>query len=398
MRYLTLILAVVLSLGANWPQFRGPNGSGVPADEKGYPVEWSNEKNIAWSAELPGIGIASPVVYGDRVYVTACSGYDQDRLHVLAFDAKSGTKLWHRQLWATGSTKCNNATNMAAPTPVADEDGVYALFATGDLIAFRHDGQTQWYRSLVGDYPLITNQVGMASSLVVRDGRLILPMDNAGDSFVAAVDTRYGENVWKVKRPNQLNWVTPVFRQAGDRTELLFQTPDRLIAYDLDNGQQLWTYGDGMSTMPSTVVAQDRIFATQNGVVALDPSGKGQPKKLWDSTRLASRYGSPLFYRGSLYSVNRSGVLMCVNPENGDLRWNERIGGTISASLVAADGKVYLIDEAGKGYVVRVDEDGAEVVATNELDDKVLATPALADGRLYIRAESKLYCIGTGSK
>lgn len=394
MRQIILILAAALCVGANWPQFRGPNGSGVPTDKASYPDEWSKEKNLAWSADLPGVGISSPVVFDNHVYITACSGFDQDRLHILAFDAESGKQLWHRQLWATGSTACNNATNMAAPTPVTDADGVYAMFGSGDLASFGHDGQLRWYRSLVGDYPLITNQVGMASSLVVWRDRLILPLDNVGDSFVAAVDTRYGENVWKVKRPKLLNWVTPVIRETNDGAELLFQTPDELVAYDPESGKQLWTYGAGMSNKPSTVVVKDRIFATQGGVVALDPSEKGEPKKLWDTPRLASRYGSPLFYQGSLYSVNSSGVLNCVNPKDGELRWSERVGKDISAALVAADGKIYAISEAGKAYVIRVSEDGGEVLKTNDLDDKVMATPALANGRIYIRAETRLYCIG----
>src|SRR5262249_23517071 len=145
------LLGLPAARAADWPQFRGPGGRGV-SEEAGLPVRWTNSDNVRWRAELPGPGAASPVVAGDRGYVTACSGPRQDRLHVLCFAAKDGHKLWERRLWATGGTMCHAKTNMAAATPVADAAGVCALFGTGDFAAFSPDGDLAWYRALAKDH------------------------------------------------------------------------------------------------------------------------------------------------------------------------------------------------------------------------------------------------------
>src|SRR5262249_45411184 len=152
-------LCVINSTAGDWTQFRGPGGAGV-SDETGIPTTWSEKENIRWKADLPGRGLSNPVIAGGRVYVTACSGHEQQRLHVLCLDVRNGKKLWERQVWATGNTGCHEKTNMAAPTPATDGERVYALFATADLACFDKNGNLLWYRSLVGDYPTLTNQVG----------------------------------------------------------------------------------------------------------------------------------------------------------------------------------------------------------------------------------------------
>src|SRR5262245_4402795 len=173
-----LILATVAHAG-DWTQFRGNGAAGV-SDETGLPSTWSETENIRWKAELPGRGLSNPVIAGGRVYVTACSGQEQARLHVLCFDVRTGKKLWERQFWATGNTGCHPKTNMAAPTPVTDGERVYALFATADLACLDKNGDLLWYRSLVSDYPTLSNQVGMAASPVLCKDVLIVPMENVG--------------------------------------------------------------------------------------------------------------------------------------------------------------------------------------------------------------------------
>ena len=192
---LSLALALTLSAtpGGEWSQFKGPGGSGI-SSEKDLPLEWGKNKGQKWKTPLPARGVSSPVVFGDRLYLTSSSGIRDDRLHVLCFDATTGKQLWHRQFQATGGTAAHPKSCMAAPTPVADETGVYALFATGDLAAFDTDGTLRWYRSLVGDYPTITNQIRMASSPVLVKDRLIVPMDNAGESFITQ---RLTQEIWQ---------------------------------------------------------------------------------------------------------------------------------------------------------------------------------------------------------
>src|SRR5262249_3279700 len=151
---------------ADWPQFRGPGGTGI-SKETGLPVRWGAKENIRWKVDLPGRGLSNPVIAGGRVYVTACSGFEQTRLHVLCFDAATGKRLWGRQFWATGNTLCHNKTNMAAPSPVTDGKHVYALFATCDLFCLDKDGGLVWCRSLTRDYSTVGNNVGMASSPIL---------------------------------------------------------------------------------------------------------------------------------------------------------------------------------------------------------------------------------------
>ncbi len=224
---------------------RSSRGRVQPACRRRRTCRWSGRRIRESSGRLPfppAVFLLPLVVAANKVYITCSSGTRDDRLHVLCFDVTTGKQLWHRQLQGTGGTACHPKTCMAANTPAADETGVYALFATGDLVAFDADGTLRWYRSLVGDYPTITNQVGMASSPVLVKDRLIVPMDNSGDSFIAAVDTKYGKNVWKVERPRDINWVTPLVREVSGRTEVLFAGLCRthLIAYDAANGDKRW--------------------------------------------------------------------------------------------------------------------------------------------------------------
>ena len=216
------LLAAVMTAGAaEWTGFRGTAGSAV-SEEKGLPVKWSKTEGLRWKIDLPGRGLSNPVIAGGRIFLTACSGYRERRLHVLCFDEASGKKLWERQFTATGSTNCHPTTSMAAPTPATDGKAVYALFATGDLAALDRDGTLLWYRSLVGDYPRLTNQVGMAVSPVLAGNVLLLAMDNAGDSFAAGIDTKNGKNIWKVDRPREINWVTPLLFNSAGRQAALF--------------------------------------------------------------------------------------------------------------------------------------------------------------------------------
>ena len=342
---LSLTLAPALSPAGDWPQFRGPGGGGVSAEAR-LPAGFSAAAGPRWKVDLPGRGLASPVVVGHRVYVTASSGTRDDRLHVMAFDAATGAKLWHRQLAATGSTNCHPTTCMAAPTPVADAGGVYALFATGDLIAFDPDGNLRWYRSLVGEFPTITNQTGMASSPVLGAGKLVVPMENAGESFLMAVDASTGATAWKAERPRESNWTTPVVRFAGGKAEVLFQGKKDLIAYDLDTGAKKWAAPLGGS-IPTASVNADTLVVPANGVTVARLRADG-PAETWKAVRLQTGMSSPLLYDGRVYAANpKVGLVTCLDAATGKVLWEERVKGPFSGSPVAGDGKVYVVNETG---------------------------------------------------
>jgi outer membrane protein assembly factor BamB len=388
-------IAANFALAGNWPQFRGPDGSGV-SDEKGLPTTWGPSENVKWKTDVPGRSAASPVVFGKKIFVTSATGPRLDRLHVLCLDADSGKKLWHRQFSATGNTACHQKSSMAAATPCVNADGVYCLFATGDLAAFDLDGNLKWYRSLVGDYKDISNQVGMASSPVVWKDYLIVPMDTVGDSFVAAIDTKYGENVWKVDRPKEINWVTPTIRTRGDSAEVIFTSPKESAAYHAADGKKSWTFSTPGSSVPTAVLDGDRVLLpVGTGVSCLKQDGN-KMTEVWNSPKLASGYTSPMLYRDRVYAINRAGSLVCCDAKNGREVWTERIvkgKGQFWASPIAADGLVYAFDDLGNCTVLQAG-DTAKVVATNDLKAEILGTPAIAHGCLFIQTVNAVYCIG----
>jgi outer membrane protein assembly factor BamB len=390
-------LAFLVSGGlraADWPQFRGPNATGV-STERDLPAEWSKDKGIKWRTELPARGVSCPVVAGGKVYVTCSSGQRDDRLHVLCFDVATGKQLWHRQLQATGGTACHPKSCMAANTPVADETGMYVLFATADLASFDADGTLRWYRSLVGDYPTISNQVGMAASPILVKDRLIVPMDNAGESFLAAVDTKYGKNVWKVERKREINWVTPITREVGGVTEVLFAGTDGLIAYDAADGAKRWEFKDGRGAIPTTAINGESLYVPGAGVSKFSLAERGVKEKAeWNAKQLQTGYSSPLVYRGKVFTTSAQGLITCADARTGKVLYSERAKGAFSASPVGADGKVYCLNEAGACTVLNADSNEYDVLAVNDLKEGTLGTPAIANGLIIIRTDKTLYGIG----
>jgi outer membrane protein assembly factor BamB len=316
---------------------------------------------------------------------------------VLCFGEASGQKLWERQFWATGNTFCHAKTCMAAPTPATDGERVYALFATGDLACLDADGDLLWYRALARDYPHVSNQVGMAASPVLYKDVLLVPMETADESFAAGLDRLTGRNRWKVGRPRDINWVTPVLVCNHRRDEVLFLSSGELTAYDPLSGRKYWSYsGEGVSPTPSvpSPAVGDDLIVTGSGLALRPGTDRAPPEVVWRANKLKPAYASPLYYRGRVYAVNNTGVLLnCFDATDGKTVWQQRIKGPVSASPVVADGKIYLVNEEG---VTTVLEAGARtrVLGTNRLAETVLATPAVAGGALFLRSDRHLYCIG----
>ncbi|HYV29345.1 MAG TPA: PQQ-binding-like beta-propeller repeat protein [Candidatus Eisenbacteria bacterium] len=392
---LPLVLGFALSLsGADWPQFRGPDGNAVVA-EAILPTKL-DAKTIAWSANLPGRGLSSPIVVGDRVLVTASSGPKQDRLHVICFSASTGSVRWERQFWATGRTMSHEKTSVAAPTPACDGERVFAIFSSNDMIALDLEGNLLWLRGLGQDYPNASNSLGMSSSLVTTDGVVVAQVENDSESFTAGLDVRTGQNRWKLDRPKMANWTSPsLVKSAVGKTLVVLQSGKGLAAIEPATGRVVWNYTEGASTIPSTTVSGGRLFVPSNGITVLDASSTGEtPKQLWRAGQLRPSTASPVVLGERLFTLNDAGVLTCADANNGGRLWQLRLKGSFSATPVAAGNHLYCVNEKGLIQVVDPSQPEGAVVSELDLGQTVLSTPSIANGALFVRSDGMLWKVG----
>jgi outer membrane protein assembly factor BamB len=398
MRYLTsllLLMSVTTLIASDWPGYRG---NGTAAGKSTVPLAWSKTENVLWTAPLPGQGPASPIVIGNNVFVTASSGFKQDRLHVFAFDGATGKQKWERQLWATGRTECHPKSAMAAPTPTADAERVYALFATADLVCFDHQGNLVWYRPLTQEYPSISNQVGMASSPILAGDTLVIPMQNSGEaSFYLGVDPKTGKDKWKVKLNKETAWSTPCLFQQGARSLVLYQDDQGLHAIDAANGQQAWnftTFKMGGIVGPS--VMGDKVIVAGAEFGVLKPGADDTtPQIVWKTTKMRLGYCTPVVHGDKLYTLTNNGVVSCLKASDGTVLWQQRVKGNFAACPVMLDGKLLVVNEEGTSYLIESGEKEGKIIATNSLGaENMLGTPAITPDRIYFRSDAKLYCVG----
>ena len=399
---LVSFVAVVALTGADWTQFRGTDTSGVSADKN---VPTSIGENIAWTVELPGRGLSGPIVVGGRVFLTASSGYQQDRLHILSFDASTGKKLWERQFWATGRTLCHPKMCNATPTPASDGQRVFAFFSSNDVVCLDLDGNLQWVRGMTHDYPNASNSIGMASSPVVAGDTLIVPVENLSESFTAGLDPATGVNRWKLDRPLLDNWTSPIVLPGKTREEdlVVLQSAKGLTALRPYTGYEVWRFDEPASTIPSSAQSAGVLYTPSKGLTALAPTADGKaPEVVWQSNKLGPGTSSPLVDQGRVYSVNGAGVLACADVKSGQIAWQLRLQvqlgektsrGVFTSTPVAAGGHLYIFNEDGVALVVKAGETG-EIVASHEFGEIILCTPAIADGALYVRSDKHLWKVG----
>lgn len=396
------VLAILLGSNsqsqANWPQFRGRSGSGAEAGAA-LPTQLDPRKNILWQVSLPGRGLSSPIVVGDRIFITCSSGPKQDRLHVICFSASDGSKLWERQFYATGRTMCHEKTSVAANTPASDGERIYALFSSNDLVALDLEGRLLWVRALSLDYPNVSNSLGMSSSLVVADGTVIAQVENDTEPLALGLDASSGTNRWKLLRPKLANWTSPVlFRnsdESGPRELVCLQSGRGLLAVEPKTGREVWNYTEGAATIPSTAVGEDVLYVPSSGITAIKPAGPGQPPtRLWRVGGMRPDTSSPLVLGNRIFVVNGAGVMTCGDTSQGQRLWQLRMKGPFSASPVAAGRFIYLVNEKGLLQVVDSASAEGELVSELDLEDTVLGTPAISTDALYLRSDAKLWKIG----
>ena len=415
----------------NWPQWRGPASLGISA-ERNLPEEWSPDRNIKWKAAIPGKAHSSPIVWGKRVFLTTAVEGSQvpgakaathlidgkewkhpdsvgaDRKHafkVIALDRDSGKILWERTAWeGTPYDDRHRKSSYAASTPATDGKYVFAFFGAEGLYAYDFDGKLKWKADLG---KLGTQGMGTGTSPVVYDNLVIMQCDeeNGDRSFIAALDKRTGKEVWRVPRKVQVSWSTPVLVKTAKRTELVTSGTEAVIAYDPATGKELWrAKGVESNAIPSPVFTNEMVYVSAGfpakiayGIrVGASGDVTGTPNIAWKYEKGTAYVPSPILYGDYLYLMTDKGILTCLDAKTGKLVYEGGrvpIPSSFTASPIAFDGKILLTSEDGDTYVVKAGPEHS-VIRTNSVGEPVYASPAVADGKIFIRGEKHLYAIG----
>jgi outer membrane protein assembly factor BamB len=400
---LLLLLCVPCTLAENWPQFRGAQGQGL-SSERGLPVRWTPTSGIRWKTPLPGPGHSSPIVWGNRVFLTAFSppaaGSPRSRLLVICVEKKSGNILWERDVATEEFEKVHPANSPASPTPVTDGKHIYVYFGSRGLFCFDFAGRKVW-EHLFGPY---RNEEGTGSSPLLWGNLLIQKSDTDEEDFLLAVDKRSGKIVWKTSRGGMFrSSSTPIVWRAESKDELVVCGSRQVKGYDPQNGAELWVL-EGLTqwVSPSPVTAHGLLYAVSNGpggnvTLAIRPGGRGNiaaTHVVWKYEKFAPYISSPIVVGGYLFAVRDGGVMGCINAKTGALAWQQRLParGNYFASPVSADGKIYTLSEEGDVSVVAAKPE-FEVLASNSIGERCMASPAISEGLIFIRSDNQLYCI-----
>ncbi|MAF13140.1 hypothetical protein CMK11_22025 [Candidatus Poribacteria bacterium] len=392
----------------NWPQWRGPAADGV-APGATPPVEWAEDRNIRWKVTTPGMGHASPIVWGDRVYLLSAaeSPTDSSKVQylVLALSRENGETVWKRVAReASPHEGVHGTSTRASGSAITDGTRVYASFGSQGVFCYDMDGAPQWETDL-GDMQT-RNQFGEGASPALHGDRLVVPWDHEGESSIVALDAATGDEVWRQGRDERTSWNTPLIVEHDGRVQVIVNATNLIRSYDLADGSPLWqSSGMTANAIPSPVYADGMVYVMSgfrgSALLAIDlDSAQGDitdgDAVVWSKSRDTPYVPSPLLYGGTLYYVKgNSGILSAVDSATGDALYPaQRLEGVreVYSSPVAADGRVYLAGRDG-GTVVLEDGRAFTVLATNVLEDGFSATPALVDGEIYLRGHEYLYCI-----
>jgi outer membrane protein assembly factor BamB len=428
--WIALLPAVILASFAGaaqngakvwWPQFRGPNSSGV--GEGKAPVHFGPNQKVLWTAPV-GSGLSSPSVWEGRIFLTEFDRTNK-QFATVCIDRHTGKNLWRRTVAAGEIEEVHELSNPAAPTPATDGERVYVYFGSHGLVCYDLNGNQQWERRL----PLPANPYGAAASPIVA-GELLVLNHQGKDSYLLGVNRRDGRTVWKTDRSLfRYGWSTPVHWRHDGIDEIVvlggdFEPNQRLMAYNLADGAERWWVGGLPPCGKSTPVIGDGLlflavpdlilepaaerknpnraeqFYANNAarVMAVRPGSMGEVSQsniAWSERRGVPGVPSPLYYKGRLYSFMNGGIVFCRVATTGKLVYSGRIGapGYYYSSPVAADNKVYIASAEGVVVVLDAGEE-LKILARNQLNGAILATPALVDGKIYVRTESHLYAFG----
>ena len=397
---LTLVLAGAASNpGDVWPAFRG-NGHSITV-ARNLPLKWSATQNIAWQVDLPGHGQSSPVIWKDRVFVTAIAGEMQDTLIVRCVDLATGKELWEEKLHASQGTKSTNYVSKAAPTPAVDAERLYVFFESSDLLAYSHAGDLLWARSLARDYGRIRSTHGLGSSPVLTKDALIVTVLHDGGSYVLAVDKKTGKEIWRRGRPYGACWTTPTVITEGKRELLLISASGMVEALDAKTGEPVWSVeGIEGNNVPSPSVGEGLVMiagSKRGSTLAIRLGGEGDVTKshvAWRQDRVTSTFGSPLVHRGLAYVVSDVGVVEVLDLKTGESRNSTRLSASCWASPFAAGDRLYFFSTDGGTTVIKAGT-ALEKLAENSfpVEGRVNGVAAV-NGAIVFRTDKKLVRIG----
>ena len=432
-----LIFAGVL-VAQNWPQFRGPNASGVAEGAK-PPVSWDSEKgqNIRWKTPIPGIAVSSPIVWGDQVFVTTAISSDpkaafrhglfgdvepstdtsKHSWKLYCLNKKDGKVAWERTAHeGVPRTKRHPKSSQASCTPVTDGKVVVVNFGSEGLFAFDMNGKEIWKQDLgkmnAGWFFDPDYEWGVASSPIIYKDFVIVQADIQKDSFIAAYRLKDGSVAWKTMRDEIPSWPTPTIFENGVRTDVVTHATKAIRGYDPMSGKELWKLTPNSEvTTPTPIVAHGLVYIT-NGYARIQPIYAVKPGATgdislkqgqtsnefiaWSTTRGGPYTPTPVIYGDLMYIVNNQGIVSAHNAKTGERVYQQRLGagGSYSASPVAADGKIYFSSEDGDVYVVKAGPT-FELLAKNSVGEVVMASPALSDSLLIVRGMKHVIALGT---
>jgi len=382
-----------------WPGFRGDGSSHTSA--RSLPLRWSEKENIAWQTELPGYGQSSPVIWRDRVFLTAIQGANKEKLLTLCYDVRTGRKLWQREADATFTQEDGKTVSKAAPTPAVDSKRLYVFFESGELLAFDHRGKSLWERKLAAEYGGYKTNHGLGSSIVTTDNAVIALIAHSGESFLLAVDKLSGKNIWKTGVKSGGGWSTPLAINGGKH--LIVSISGSVTAFDAGSGKLIWTV-DGLKgnniPSPSLAIEQNLISAgsSDKGMnVAIRLGGTGNITDshiAWRAQEATANFASPLVHRGLVYFVSKVGVAYCLDAATGEEKWRQRIGGECWTSPLAAGDRIYFFTNEGSSIVVKAG-DRYEELAANTLPTGRIYGVAAIDGAFLLRGGRSLIRIGS---
>lgn len=430
---LLVCLATPVVAADDWPQWRGPLATGV-STETGLPLRWSATENVAWNATLSGHGVSTPIVVGERVIVTSQVGTgvrrpgnhprltqgadaaaageralastdagDKTFFVVEAFAHRDGRRLWEHRIEAEGDlTPVHDKHNLASPSPSSDGSLVYAWFGTGQIVALTLDGKPVWQRHLGREIAPFDIQWGHASSPVVHGDTLFLLCDHAPASYLLAVDKRTGRERWKADRgKGRASYSTPFIVPGPSGAEVIVNSSERVDAYDAATGRPLWHVGAANRFPIPVPVLHDGVLYLSRGYrsgpyTALRAGGRGDVSSshvLWHVETGAPYVSSLVFSNGLLFMANDTGIVTAVDAKSGERVWQHRVPGVFSASPIAAEGRVYFVSESGRTLVVRASRT-PEVLAENDVNVRLVASPAASGGKIFLRSDNRVIAVG----